>query len=587
MGEYAPFATQLGVAPVVAAEPSTAPPPPAVDQAPPGPAPAPGPARWVSWLAPACVVLATLAVMLYRIGVPSFWRDEGATLSAVHRSFPQLIRMLGQLDAVHGMYYVLMWLQVRLAGSGELAMRLPSALAMAATAGLLTALGRRLVSAPAGLAAGLSFAAIPAVSWFGEDARPFALETAFATAATYCLARLLEAPEGPCAGETGPAAGGCSPSRPSARSGDRGVQGGRPRACAGEAGPAAGGCSPSRRSARSGDRGVQGGRPPGQILYCASLVALGLANIFGLLLIAAHGLTLLMLRSRTGRQVGRRWLAAVTAAIAVLLPLEALAWAQRGQVGWLRTPLAGSLADTGRLVGTPGAVLAVATLMAAALAVAALGGRSRFQAAWPGRLAALGLPWLAVPPALLILGSQLQPVYTFRYIVFCEPAAALLIGAGLAALGRVAGPAALALIVLVGLPAQFGERGPDGHVDNLRAMDQIIARYGRPGEAVLYPQGPGMVSFAAAYPYGLARLRDLTAGQSPVQAGTISGTNAPLGVVRSRLSRVSRVWVAEADAPQPGRPLVLRGEPFQLIHRWQVSDIWLWLYHRADRPDPD
>ncbi len=33
--------------------------------------------------------------------------------------------------------------------------------------------------------------------------------------------------------------------------------------CAGEARPAAGGCSPSPRSARSGDRGVPGGRPPG------------------------------------------------------------------------------------------------------------------------------------------------------------------------------------------------------------------------------------------------------------------------------------------------------------------------------------
>ncbi|HEY9241891.1 MAG TPA: hypothetical protein VIP48_07905 [Streptosporangiaceae bacterium] len=134
-------------------------------------------------------------------------------------------------------------------------------------------------------------------------------------------------------------------------------------------------------------------------------------------------------------------------------------------------------------------------------------------------------------------------------------------------------------------------------------MDQIISQHARPGDAVIYPQGPGMPSFAAAYPYGLARLRNLTAGRSPAQAGTISGSNAPLGVVRARLSRVSRVWVAEADAPLPGRPLLLRGAPFQLIHRWQVSDIWLWLYlrdhglgHRREHgaepgpghpPDPD
>ena len=99
--------------------------------------PGPGPPRTGAraWLIPASTALVTLAVTLWRIGGPSFWRDEGATLSAVHRSFPQLIRMLGQMDAVHGMYYVLMWLLVRLTGSGEFALRLPSALAMAAAAG--------------------------------------------------------------------------------------------------------------------------------------------------------------------------------------------------------------------------------------------------------------------------------------------------------------------------------------------------------------------------------------------------------------------------------------------------------------------
>ena len=510
MGDLAPLATQPDVVPDLAPAPVTAPPAHS-----PGPAPARGPA----WLIPACAALATLAVMLWRIGVPSLWRDEGATLSAAHRSLPQLIRMLGHLDAVHGTYYLLIWLLVRVAGRGELALRLPSAVAMAAAAGLLTALGRRLVSPAAGLAAGLAFAAIPAVSWFGQDARPFALETAAATAASYCFARFL------------------------------------------------------------GDGAARWAR-----WYAVSLIGLGLADIFGLLLIAAHGTTLLMLHRQHGRQDGRqlarRWLATVTVAVLALLPLEVLAWSQRGQVSWLRTPLAASLANTGRLAGTPGALLTVAVIMAAALAVTALAGWSRFTAVWPGRLAALGLPWLLVPPALLIAASQVQPVYMFRYIVFCEPAVALLIGAGLAALGRVAGPAALVLIVLAGLPAQLGERGPDGHSDNIRGMDQIIAQHARPGDGVIYPQGPGMTSFAAAYPYGLARLRDLTAGRSPAQAGTISGSNAPWRVVRGRLSQVSRVWVAEADTPLPGRPLVLRGEPFQLIHRWQVSDIWLWLYHR-------
>ena len=68
---------------------------------------------WVA-IGPALV---TLVVTLYRIGVPSFTRDEGATLLAVHRSFPQLIRMLGNVDVVHTEYYALIWAVSRLAGA--------------------------------------------------------------------------------------------------------------------------------------------------------------------------------------------------------------------------------------------------------------------------------------------------------------------------------------------------------------------------------------------------------------------------------------------------------------------------------------
>ena len=74
------------------------------------------------------------------------------------------------------------------------------------------------------------------------------------------------------------------------------------------------------------------------------------------------------------------------------------------------------------------------------------------------------------------------------------PAAALLIGTGLAAAGRLATAAGLVLIVLLSLPAQLGERGPAGHADNIRRLDQIVAQYERPGDAVLYPQaGVGVV----------------------------------------------------------------------------------------------
>ncbi|MGI8446055.1 MAG: hypothetical protein ACR2MP_02490 [Streptosporangiaceae bacterium] len=51
---------------------------------------------------PACAALITLAVTLWKIQVPSFWRDEGATQSATQRSLVDLIAMLGHVDVVHG-----------------------------------------------------------------------------------------------------------------------------------------------------------------------------------------------------------------------------------------------------------------------------------------------------------------------------------------------------------------------------------------------------------------------------------------------------------------------------------------------------
>src|SRR6266536_5074305 len=102
-----------------------------------------------------------------------------------------LFRLLGNIDAVHGVYYMMMWADVRLAGTGETATRLPSALAMAAAAAGPAAIGRRLVSPRAGLFAGLVFAALPQISWYGQDVRPYALVTALGTLASYLLVRVL------------------------------------------------------------------------------------------------------------------------------------------------------------------------------------------------------------------------------------------------------------------------------------------------------------------------------------------------------------------------------------------------------------
>src|SRR5579859_710136 len=63
-----------------------------------------GPA-WALWLPPALALL----ISLWNITTPSYWRDEAATIAAIRRPLGDLIRMLGNVDAVHGAYYLLMW----------------------------------------------------------------------------------------------------------------------------------------------------------------------------------------------------------------------------------------------------------------------------------------------------------------------------------------------------------------------------------------------------------------------------------------------------------------------------------------------
>src|SRR5207237_418128 len=81
----------------------------------------------------------------------------------------------------------------------------------------------------------------------------------------------------------------------------------------------------------------------------------------------------------------------------------------------------------------------VVAIVVIALVTSLVSGRARLRADWPAGLWGLAVPWLFLPPALLVTVSVIHvthPVYVFRYIAFCIPAAALLAGTALAALAR-------------------------------------------------------------------------------------------------------------------------------------------------------
>jgi hypothetical protein len=136
----------------------------------------------------------------------------------------------------------------------------------------------------------------------------------------------------------------------------------------------------------------------------------------------------------------------------------------------------------------------------------------------PSRLLALGLPWLVLPPAVLLAASAAHPVYSLRYIVFCVPAVALLAGAGLASFGWAGGAVGLALIVLVALPGQIRDRRAGSHSENLRQLSRLVAVNSRPGDALLFPRLNDR-EFEAAYPVPVPPRRPVPRAHNPHPRG--------------------------------------------------------------------
>ena len=331
-----------------------------------------------------------------------------------------------------------------------------------------------------------------------------------------------------------------------------------------------------------------------------SIAALGVLNIFGLLLVPAHAVTVAVacrrgLRDPGPRRVAIGWLVAAIAGMAVASPLLVFGWLQRGQIAWLGVNTSSSGLNT--LFSLSGSFLvttSVLAVVAVALVLSTEASRERHRAAWPGRLAELSLPWLIVPPLVLLVVSTVQPVYTSRYILICIPALALIGGAAIASYGRLAGAIALAVILIAGATTQLGQRTTAGHYDDIMALDQIVAANARPGDYVLYTN-PNAESFGAAYSYGLGKLPNIALKRGPIPSGTLAGTNASLAEIRSRLAHAKRVWVVEINSLSSdplllglnGLPIsttpIMDGEPLEFAQYWHERGDYLILFTRSTR----
>ena len=103
---------------------------------------------------------------------PSLWFDEAATISASTRTVPELWRMLGNIDAVHGLYYLVMHGWFAIFPATEFWSRLSSSLTVGVAAAGVVVLGRQLSTRSVAVAAGVVFALLPRVTWAGSKRGP-------------------------------------------------------------------------------------------------------------------------------------------------------------------------------------------------------------------------------------------------------------------------------------------------------------------------------------------------------------------------------------------------------------------------------
>lgn len=143
--------------------------------------------------------MATVAVLtLPTLGRQPLSWDEAVSASSAQRSVGDLAGLLRHTDAPLGFYYLLLhgWTTlgqaVGISADNAWWLRLPSALAAIAAAGVLVLLAAHWFDDRVAFVAGLLFAVHPMLTYYAQDARPYTLVTLAFLISTLVLLRALE-----------------------------------------------------------------------------------------------------------------------------------------------------------------------------------------------------------------------------------------------------------------------------------------------------------------------------------------------------------------------------------------------------------
>jgi mannosyltransferase len=152
--------------------------------------------RLPAWWPLAALTLLAAVLRLSTLGAQSFWYDEAFTpVHVLHPSLTATLRSVVHTENTPPLWYLIAWADTRLLGSGEYALRLPSALAGIATVPVAWAIGRELTARRVTALALAAFVAVnPLLLWYSQEARAYALFVLFAALAMLCFLRALRQP---------------------------------------------------------------------------------------------------------------------------------------------------------------------------------------------------------------------------------------------------------------------------------------------------------------------------------------------------------------------------------------------------------
>jgi len=495
-------------------------------------------ARYGPIVVPAAAMAVAGVVGLARAS--SMGNDEVATRWAALLSLRELAHLVRHVDAVHGLYYLLMhaWVTV---GSSPAVLRIPSVIAMAVGAAVVAILARRLTgSGWAALFAGLIMVLTPTITYYAQTARSYALVYAGVGLATLALLHAMEAETPQSTGRAGP-----------------------------------------------------------RWLAYAGLVTLSAyLNEMALLVLAAHAVTVLL--ARYGRRACWHWAAAACGAGILVLPLLALSVTERAAISFLGRPGLGAIKTLFHDYFGATTLVALLLLVCAVIAVLPVGPALPARVAaptvgpganpeppawWQGgiSLPSVAVPLLVVPALLLLIESRvLPPLYIDRYVLYGEAGAALLAGAGAYRIGQwlaqdgrwraliwVPGTAICVLALVLQLGPQTRIRTPQSRAYDFGGPSRYVAAHARQGDGVLY-FGTLFRKAELGYPADFSKVDDFAEAISPMQAGNFRGTDKSLASTIPLMLDHQRIWVIGARPSAQLSPAALGQESAALARSFRL-----------------